>query len=70
MTENNEYVKCHCGADCDYSDKRYYDFGDYALPCWGEVLPHGVSGDDDFAHLCQGHEGLYWGDPYKPKPIV
>lgn len=58
----NRYAPCHCGADCDHKDR----FGDQ--PCWGEVHPLGISGDDDFGHYCEGHDPVYYGDRYKSKP--
>lgn len=58
----HKYEKCHCGSDCDY-------FGAYSdEPCWGEVSPLGLSGDDDFGHFCKGHEPRYYGEKYKAKP--
>lgn len=57
----DEYKKCHCGADCDHKQRE-------DEPCWGEVGPLGLSGDDDFGHFCEGHETLYYGEKYKAKP--
>lgn len=58
----NDYQVCHCGANCDYLNVFVDE------PCWGEVGPLGLSGDDDFGHFCEGHEPRYYGDAYKPKP--
>lgn len=55
------YKKCHCGANCDMLSS------DASRPCWGEVSPHGLSDEADFAHLCEGHSPIYYGDGYKAK---
>lgn len=59
MSTSASYQKCHCGADC------YCLSDNPAQPCWGEVTPWGISGDDDFCHACQGHLALLWDGEYE-----
>ena len=57
------YTVCHCGANCDWLG------ADADEPCWGEVAPSGISGDDDFCHACRGHYGrAFDGSPYEAAP--
>lgn len=66
MQENN-VIPCECcGADCNASWREDED-----QPCWGQVNPADVpSGDEEWAHYCEGHMPEYWGDEYKSQPTI
>lgn len=36
-------------------------------PCWGEILYLMDCGDEGTMHCCEGHEGMWDGDGYKPQ---
>jgi len=56
-----------CGADCEFLDC------DDDQPCWGqvEVVDEEFSDDYEYSrwiHACQGHEDIYCGGEYIPRP--
>lgn len=64
MSKSQSYKPCnkHCKADCFLLDIYENE------PCWGQVNPYGISGDDDFCHACEGHYGRAEGNAkYEPE---
>lgn len=63
---SSSYKEClTCGANCAYLNTEY--------PCWGEVYATDeIKTVDDYQwiHECEGHNGCFSGDEYKPEENI